>query len=265
MGDVFLGEELTTAGHQKQMFVQQKTEYEKVMLYDNYFHSISDGEFDLQSELQYAEHVFKHYYQPHIKRDSSAKIFEVGCGFGKILSAAKSVGYSNVEGVDISQDQVAFAKERLGLKVEKFDAIERLRGASAEFDCIMIIDVLEHCELEYSRTLLKVARTALKPNGVILVQVPNGLSPLAPTFIGDVTHLRAFSPQSLGQLFRLSGLRHFSCHAMYPIIHGPVSAIRYGIWRFIITPLILIYMLVTSGGKMGGIFTPNIIAVAGDE
>ena len=238
---------------------------DKTMLYDNYFHSISGGDFNLQRELRYAKRIFERYYQPYITGGSSARILEVGCGFGKILWAATQCGFSNIEGVDISEDQIAYARNELGLKAERGDAIERLRALRSELDVVMIIDVLEHCALEYGLSLLKMARTALKPGGIIIVQVPNGLSPLAPTYHGDVTHIRAFSPQSLAQLLRLSGYRRFGFHAMLPIVHGPLSAIRHAIWRFIVTPGIMLYLLMAMGGKGGGIFTPNIVAVAVDD
>ncbi len=235
------------------------------MIYDKYLESIRTSGFDVQSELSRAKRIFEKYYQPHIPPDKTSRILEIGCGFGKIIWAATQCGYTGVEGVDISDDQVAFAKKTLKLNVERCDAVEKLEKFHSELDVILVIDVLEHCAIEYAVELLQSARSALKAGGTLILQVPNGLSPLAPTFHGDFTHLRAYSAQGLAQLLRLAGFRKTSLRAMYPIIHGPLSAVRGAAWRLVLSPAICLYLLVATGESAGGIYTPNILAVAVNE
>jgi SAM-dependent methyltransferase len=235
------------------------------MLYDRYFESTSGEGFQLQGELRHAKRVFRAFYAPLIPAGTAARILDVGCGFGKMLWAARECGFTAIEGVDISDDQVAFGRSALGLTLCKGDAVEKLMSLRQELDAVLVIDVLEHCELDYSIALLRAAGAALKPGGVLIAQVPNGLSPLSPTFHGDATHVRAFSVTSLGQLFRFGGFKSFSFRGMPPVVHGPASALRNFLWKVMLHPLISAYMLVTCGDAMGGVYTPNIIGCARND
>ena len=235
------------------------------MLYEKYFESIRGDRFRLDEELDYAKILFKTFYAPEILGDASARILEVGCGFGKVLCAARECGFTNIEGVDISDDQIAFGRSALGLPLEKCDAVAKLAPLNRELDAVLAIDVLEHCDLEYSISLVRSARKALRPRGVLIAQVPNGLSPLAPTFHGDVTHMRAFSATSLAQLFRFGGFKSFRIRPVPPVPHGVASAARKLLWMGVLDPLIRAYFMVACGSTMGGIYTPNIIGIASTE
>jgi 2-polyprenyl-3-methyl-5-hydroxy-6-metoxy-1,4-benzoquinol methylase len=235
------------------------------MLYERYLESIRGDRFRLDDELAYAKILFQTFYAPPIPGDTSARILEVGCGFGKVLWAARECGFTNIEGVDISDDQIAFGRSTLGLPLEKCDALERLTTLRGELDAILAIDVLEHCDLEYSISLVRSARNALRPRGVLIAQVPNGLSPLTPTFHGDVTHVRAFSAMSLAQLFRFGDFKSFKIHSAPPVSHGVASAARRLLWAGLLNPLIRAYLMIACGSSMGGIYTPNIIGIASNE
>lgn len=235
------------------------------MLYERYFESIRGDRFSLDDELAYSKIIFQTFYAPAIQGKTSARILEVGCGFGKMVCAARACGFTNIEGVDISDDQIAFGRSALGLPLEKCDAVAKLATLRGELDAVLAIDVLEHCDLEYSISLVRSARNALKPRGVFIAQVPNGLSPLAPTFHGDVTHMRAFSATSLAQLFRFAGFRSFKIHPVPPVPHGVVSAARRLLWVGLLSPLIRTYFMIACGNSMGGIYTPNIVGIASNE
>ena len=45
-------------------------------------------------------------YGSFLPRDLAAPILDIGCGTGGFLDALRSVGYSSVEGVDLSASQV---------------------------------------------------------------------------------------------------------------------------------------------------------------
>ncbi len=235
------------------------------MLYERYFESVRGDRFRLDDELDYAKILFQTFYKPEILGDPSARIMEVGCGFGKVLWAARECGFTNIEGVDISDDQIAFGRSTLSLPLEKCDAVAKLTTLRGELDAVLAIDVLEHCDLEYSISLVRSARDALRSRGVLIAQVPNGLSPLAPTFHGDVTHIRAFSSTSLAQLFRFGGFKSFKIRAVPPVPHGMASAARRLLWMGLLNPVIRAYFLIACGSTMGGIYTPNIICVASNE
>lgn len=216
---------------------------------------------DVGAEIERARLAFNHYFLPFLGCGSDGCIIDVGCGFGKYLAAAHAAGFTNVHGVDISIDQVSFGRDRLRLQIERSDAIPFLASRGKSADVVLLIDVLEHFELDESLNLLRAIRGTLKSGGLAIIQVPNALAPFAPTFHGDVTHKRAFSSLSLAQLLRMAGYNDFQFLAMPPIMHGPKSTIRRILWSTFFAPTIRTYFLAAYGTAMGGIYTPNLYAI----
>lgn len=195
----------------------------------------------------------------HIPDDKNTRILDIGCGYGKNLIELQEYGYQNAVGVDISKQQVEFAKD-LGCKnVILKDPILYLDEANELFDVVLLIDLVEHLELEYLIDLLQKIDTKLSPNGCILMQTPNGMSPMSPFIYADLTHVRAYTPQSLRQLCRLSGLPDPSVYALYPTKAG-ANRLRRVIWKTVLNPLIKAFLLGAHGGTYGGIYTGNILA-----
>jgi 2-polyprenyl-3-methyl-5-hydroxy-6-metoxy-1,4-benzoquinol methylase len=174
------------------------------------------------------------------------------------------MGYTDCFGIDISDEQISYAKTKLGLSnIEKADALDWLEGKNMEFDCILAIDILEHLDTE---DLLKLAQkmfVALKPGGIIIIHVPNGMSPLTPFRYGDLTHIRAFTAQSMQQLFLYAGLVPLGYYETPPYIHGIKSFFQRIIWSFLFKPVTGIFVRIAHGRVLGGdIYTGNFIAVA---
>lgn len=199
----------------------------------------------------------------YLPQNKNAKILDLGCGYGRNIKALQELGYTHVKGIDISEDQVNYAVNHLGLtNVEVGDAVALLEGAEGTFDAILLLDVLEHLELAYSVQLIESVRRALKPGGVFILQVPNAMSPLSPHRHWDVTHLRAYTTHSMEQSLRLGGftsMRHFE---LPPHVHGLASLIRRALWFAAVKPAIALYMLVANGSLMGSIFTTNLLTIA---
>ena len=201
---------------------------------------------------------------PHLPRNRNARILDIGCGYGRNLLALKQMGYENTQGIDISEEQVDYAQKHLGLSnVELGDAVAMLESAQqAEYDVILLLDVLEHLELDYSIKLLKAIRVALKPGGIFVIQVPNGIAPLSPNFYSDVTHLRAYTSKSMEQHLRLGGFSEMKHFELPPHAHGVASFLRRILWFTIFKPIISFYMLVANSNLMGGIYTINMLTVS---
>lgn len=72
-----------------------------------------------------------------------AAILEVGCGWGRLLYFFKTRGYTNLQGVDISPEQVKIARQVIDNVTER-DAIEYLDSHSHSFDLIVGLDIIEH-------------------------------------------------------------------------------------------------------------------------
>ena len=203
---------------------------------------------------------------PYLPVAKNARIVEVGCGYGRHMKAMETLGYNNVSGIDISEEQVAYAVEKLGLNnVSIADALEYFTKIEEKFDVILLLDVIEHLELEYSISLLKLVRTKLNSNGVLILQAPNGLSPLSPHRYWDVTHLRAYTTHSMEQTLRLADFNNMQHNELHPPIGGIISFMQRTVWELFFRPVIAIYMLTTQGYLMGGIFTANMLTIVNKE
>ncbi len=78
----------------------------------------------------------------------------------------------------------------------------------------------------------------------------------------DLTHLRAFTPHSLGQLFLLCGFTKPPSffEAMAPT-DNVVGIAKMLIWTIAIKPILSFYSVVTAGKSVRRIFSHNFIAV----
>jgi 2-polyprenyl-3-methyl-5-hydroxy-6-metoxy-1,4-benzoquinol methylase len=205
---------------------------------------------------------FKFHISPHLPTDRYARILDLGCGYGRNIMALRDCGYLNIVGIDISEEQVVYAKSKMGLtEIFQKDALTWLENKTKCYECIMILDVLEHLTLDESLAVLKKCYTALSEDGIFIIQVPNALSPLSPLWHGDITHLRAFSPDSMSQLLRMT---HWSCFKHYSL--GPIprnfkSTIRWLLWNGVLSPMIKLFMIVANSETRGGIYTSNLLTV----
>lgn len=232
-------------------------------LYDRYTSSTVLTNYTEREFTKWGNLCFKKQVFPFFPKARSSKVLEVGCGYGRYLLTLQELGYTELCGIDISKEQIEIGKEELHLKnLHLADALEFLRIETQMYDAILMLDVLEHLELEYSIALTQEAHKHLNPNGVLIIQVPNALSPMSPIRYGDLTHKRAYTVTSLEQLLVLGGFSHTNYHPLPPIVHGLKSAIRRTAWDLLISPLIKAYFLFACGSKMGNIYTPNLLVVA---
>ncbi len=205
---------------------------------------------------------FERNILPMLPADRQAKILDIGCGYGRYLMALDLAGYGNVYGIDVSEEQIAYAQDRLGLRnCACTDALEFLGDQSGTYDAILLLDVMEHLDVGYAIDLCRAVHRALKPNGIFVVQVPNALSPLCPHLYADVTHQRAFTTDSVEQMLRIGGFDNFRHSATPTPVHGLKSLVRRAVWEAIINPLLKAYFLVVVGSTLRGIYTPNLLTV----
>jgi 2-polyprenyl-3-methyl-5-hydroxy-6-metoxy-1,4-benzoquinol methylase len=232
-------------------------------LYDRYTTTSHMAGVDEKFLSDWSGVYFRAHFAALLPLNRDAKILEVGCGYGRYLKELLDMGYTNAYGIDISEEQIQYARRELGLSIaEKADAVDWLRNKNDQFDCILVLDVLEHLQTDYLLTLGESIYSSLKPGGRVLVQVPNGVLPLNDHRYGDLTHMRAFTTKSMRQFFLLSGLKPIGYYDIPPIMNGIVGFIRRVLWSFVLKPIIACYMMVANGSRMGGIYTPNFLAVA---
>jgi len=99
--------------------------------------------------------------------DRRPRILDVGCGTGANLLMLSQ--YGDAEGVDVSEDALAFCRER-GLEKVRLGAGEELPYDDGTFDLVTAFDVVEHMDNDLAG--LREMRRVLRPGGRVLLFVP---------------------------------------------------------------------------------------------
>lgn len=199
---------------------------------------------------------------PHIPKDINSNIIEIGCGYGRYVKLLNEKGYENVFGIDISDEQIFYARHKLNLvNVDIAEPLLFLQNKIDFYDVILLIDILEHLELTYLLNLIQLIYQALKPSGVLIIQVPNAFSFIPIQYV-DITHLRSFTTYTIEQVLRFGGFIKYNHYPIPIIIYGFYSFIRRMLWSCIIKPFIAFWMLIVFADFMGGIYTPNLLTTA---
>jgi SAM-dependent methyltransferase len=96
-----------------------------------------------------------------------ARICELGCGCGGLLSKLKSA--FDVVGLDGAEEAVRFSAKR-GLRIEQGFLPDQIPFERNSFDAVLILDVLEH--LDEDAATARAAVELLKPGGILICTVP---------------------------------------------------------------------------------------------
>ncbi len=217
----------------------------------------------LTTLIDWKRRYFRHNFLKRIPSDRKARILDLGCGYGVYLDELRKLHYDSTEGVDISEDQIEHARGIFGLgEVTCADAITHLEEKKNTYDCILAIDILEHLTYDDLITLAKLIFRSLRDGGRLVVQAPNGYSLMNHITYSDLTHMRAFTPQSLEQLFLLSGFTKApSFFEAHPPADNGIGIAKLFLWKCAIRPLLSLYSVVAAGNSTAKLFSHNLIAV----
>jgi 2-polyprenyl-3-methyl-5-hydroxy-6-metoxy-1,4-benzoquinol methylase len=171
------------------------------------------------------------------KFKSNGDIAELGCGVGETAIALSRAGYS-VVAVDESVNAIEFLHGKYR-DVEWINStIENmLEERPRYFDAVTLFHVLEH--IPFPKNLIRLVERSLKPDGVIVIEVPDisgGLAKLSGKnwdYILD-HHVNYFNVKSLTKLMQAFGYRprlidrtfHFSYpqgHAFKDLVKGALA------------------------------------------
>jgi 2-polyprenyl-3-methyl-5-hydroxy-6-metoxy-1,4-benzoquinol methylase len=217
------------------------TQY-RTRMYETYvsrFQEVS-GAFDPQGALHWAA-PYRTYFRGWLPAHLDAPILDVACGGGKFLFHLKMLGYTTLQGVDISAEQVALARQVVDDVVEE-NALELLARNRGALGLITALDFFEHLTKDEMLRFLELAFGALRPDGRLILQTPNGGSIWAGAiFSGDLTHEFCVNPSLLTKLLRTAGFVDVEAREMGPVIRGRgiTSAIRVLVWRVIRAGMII--------------------------
>jgi 2-polyprenyl-3-methyl-5-hydroxy-6-metoxy-1,4-benzoquinol methylase len=205
---------------------------------------------------------------PAEKQDG--KLLDIGCGAGYFVREARKAGY-DAEGVEFSAEAAAFGKREWNLPITVGNA-QDVGFTEKSFDVVTLWHVLEH--LSRPADMLATVQRLLRPNGVLVLTVPNFASPQARFFKANWYHLEVprhlyhFDPDSLRRLLAKQGFRvdrvvHESAEhnwagilgSIMPLVPKNNNAIGWGMRKVIGRPvsraLAAAETVLRSGGTFG--------------
>ncbi|MDD5584507.1 MAG: class I SAM-dependent methyltransferase [Candidatus Omnitrophica bacterium] len=172
--------------------------------FNDYYRVMSKYEFNHNNGIvssDYIEHFTKivNFLIPHVP-DTHARILDVGCSTGALLSIFKLHGYSNLSGIDPSASCVRTAKKIYGIEAT-VNAISDF-STDEKFDLIILSAIVEHLA-DFSSAMRKI-RSLLKDQGLLFVEVPDAerfeAYTSAPFQQFSIEHINYFSQYSMRNL-----------------------------------------------------------------
>lgn len=194
-------------------------------IFENYVdHSLGE---EKQAYFKYRQ--FEVNYKKYLPAPREGQnLLDIGIGRGEMLSSMINWGYKNVLGVDISPSTIVHCKS-LDLPCELVeDSTGFLHSNAGKFDVITLLDVLEHIPKEELIDFVKALNGALRPGGVLIIQVPNLQAPDGYLHrYNDITHVTGFVEHSLAQVLLASGFIKFKIVGFEQFVFKtPVEIVR---------------------------------------
>ena len=197
----------------------------------------------------------------YFPNDRTAHIADLGCGSGFLLRSMHQRGFTDVIGVDVSEEQVLLARERGSQNVICKDIDEYLTSARPH-DFIAMVDILEHFDKQEVVNVLSSVYNALVDGGKLLIRVPNAEGFLSQGIcFGDFTHQSFFTPGSLSQVLRSVNFEVLQCDNEPLVFVRLRPYIRAILCKAAALPMVLIRKL-QSGFNTNVVVTANMLVLA---
>lgn len=206
----------------------------KARLYDAYVSSGQAGTVNTDSSVFNSRApAISAVIKKYIPREKNTRILDLGCGHGAFLYFLKQAAYYNIFGIDLSAEQVEFARNMGISDIEQCDIGSFLASAeNNSADVILLVDIIEHLNRQELFNVLDDIFRVLSPKGRCIIHVPNaeGLFGMRIRY-GDLTHELSFTPKSAHQLLSTVGFRIVNCYDDRPVIHNVKSFARRVLWE----------------------------------
>lgn len=199
----------------------------------------------------------------HFPQNKNIKILDIGSGIGSLIQAAKEAGYKNIEGIDISTEQVETA-HKLGVsEVKEGNLNDILENAEEKYDLICGMDIIEHFSKDELVELILKLKKKINDGGMLIFRTPNTDAPLASVFAnGDYTHECLLNKSSALQLMKSCGYTDVEVlPSMLEIRNTAKEILRKILWIFVNLSL-KIALFTTARTWHQVVFTPNLIIKA---
>ncbi len=174
---------------------------------DSYLTDYSKKE---ESKLRAARREVKRILR--LVKENQARILDVGCGCGFLLSEASSAGM-DARGVDLSKSEVEYACQHFGVKAEWANFLDQDYQPEVKFKVITLFVVIEHW-VNPAAGLTK-CWNLLEPGGFLIVGTPDVSAVKKGRNFADWVelkppeHLFFFSPGTLVKLAEKAGFHYY--------------------------------------------------------
>ena len=152
----------------------------------------------------------------------AARALDVGTSTGTNLRMLRDLGFSDVEGLDLSEEAIRYCAEKALGPVREGDICAMPFG-DGSFDLILATDVIEH--VEDDRLALSEVARALKPGGLAIITVP-AFQMLYGLQDRVAQHRRRYRKRDLVEKIRASGLELESIYYFNYVLFLPVWLAR---------------------------------------
>ena len=138
--------------------------------YSDYYYGENNQKFNplLESIIRWFRKQRANTLISHFKQ--SGNILDIGCGRAHMLYAFKNSGW-NCIGTELSNASSQFARNNYDIDVQLTKDIDTLSLPKESQDLVTMFHVFEH--VENPANTLNQIHTVLKPNGILVIEVPN--------------------------------------------------------------------------------------------
>ena len=103
-------------------------------------------------------------------------LLDIGCFAGSFLSLLDETRFSRQVGVDVLPNQIEFANAHFATPHRRFvyaPSVDDLDLAGERFDCVTLIEVIEHLNEREAGVVLAKAAELVRPGGQLILTTPN--------------------------------------------------------------------------------------------
>jgi ubiquinone/menaquinone biosynthesis C-methylase UbiE len=168
------------------------------------------------------------------RHKEQGRLLDIGCSTGYFLRGMRMISGWEVYGVEVSSHAAQIARQKYNLNVFN-GTLDQANYPNGYFDAITLWDVLEH--LHDPKASLREIHRVLKPDGLLVLRIPNGKSWDAQLFgqywagLDAPRHLYVFDQGTLRQILEAVGfsIKEMSCQiGSYPTF---VLDIRFWLYK----------------------------------
>ena len=143
------------------------------------------AEMEVFNQQEYKNGVYRAYFEmEHLKKrtaeqrlkyirkygKSRGRLLDVGCSVGFFIEVAQDSGF-DVQGVELSAQAIAIAKDSVRDKISQADANEHIRKYGACYEVVTAYDIIEHTQ--NPKAFVSDLYNALVPGGVVAIAAPD--------------------------------------------------------------------------------------------